>query len=242
MKQQFLILCFATMFVFSLSCICSAQVLQSGMIDMTPSINTSINNEINMARMRILNGSSSRAETSAVEMEDRRIKSLGAARIKAGKATLLFTPTSAGTRATVKKFTFRTDDPQTLPEQVALVQELISKFNLSMTEGGYKINNLADAKTLGYALSYEVFYDVKPNAAEVSEMRKNFSQKWLNDPFIQGLSNLDREYSYNFYASLAVRAIEWKGKALQAKTHQDKQSAEEEAKRYAKFMLDFNNK
>ena len=211
--------------------------LQPSMIDMTPSINATINNSINSARTRILmNRSANSRESTAVSQR----KAIGAARIRAGKASLVFKPTEAGTLLYIKGLTFLPEGPQTLPEQVATVNNYVKRFNVLMTKAGYQLYNTADSLALSSALAHEAYYDKKPSSSQVEEIRQNYRQQCLSQAYCQGAPESEMQWYYMQYAFMSLQAIDQRIKARSAQKKSEQMQADERAKEYAKVLLKFD--
>lgn len=200
-----------------------------GTVDMMPSINATTTNAITEARTRILSGNSS--ATSAAERR-------GAQRIKAGKASLEFTPTYAGTVALVKDMDFYPESPQDVPGQVKMIQAYVGQFNQLMTKAGYKVNNVTDGLIFSYALAYVVYYGEKPDAVTLNQWRQSWSEESLRDAHFQSLPDSIKQYRYEDRAFMAMQAVEEKIKFKTAKTKQEKELLNERAMAHAKYILD----
>jgi hypothetical protein len=219
-----------TVFMFCL-CFSTKAQMQPGMIDMTSSINTSIDNYNNMeALRRYRNGSSG----SSIVRER---EAIGQKRIKAGKATMSFTPTQAGLQRYVKDLKFDANEPQTLPEQLSFINDYVKRFNTLLTKAGYKVNDSADAYAFGYVIAYEAYYDKKPNASDVQKLRQSYRQKSMNEAYFQGMPDADKQYNYTHWANMSLQAIDWRERSRQAKTYQERRQADERAKHYAKYIV-----
>ena len=207
--------------------------LQPGMIDMTPSSNATINNSINSARTRILMSKSrTSAAARAGAARQKNIENRGDQIIKAGNANLMFTPSYSGTVATIKFLKFDTDEPQDLAGQVKLVQLYVVKFNELMTKINYKVNNVADGFALSYAIAYEAYCDKYPDSAKINRLRLEHGEMWLRRADLQGLLNVDRQASYEYWALMAMQGLEQRQKANQARTRLEREQAEDKIKRY----------
>jgi hypothetical protein len=127
--------------------------------------------------------------------------------IKAGKATTTFVPSLAGTKVTVKRFEWKGPLKNNSTEQLRYVQGLIRQFNELMKKNGYTVNNHADKDFLVYVLAYELKYNKKPDADKLKQMRQELRQGTLNSPQYQGMTNVEKQASYEEEALIVWRRL-----------------------------------
>lgn len=204
--------------------------LQPGMIDMMPSINTTIDNMINTRRAETLAGRSGSAEAAR---RDR----AGKAKINSGKATTVIVPSTAGTRAIVKKLQFDPDEPQTEAGQITYVKNQVSRFNARMKDNSFTPYDFAQGYGLAVALSHEAYYDKKLDNARLQKVIETVRREWLSNVNVQGAPDWENQTFYDLNAIMAIQAIEWREKARSAQSAQERRTAEVKAKEYAGFML-----
>lgn len=196
----------------------SAQ-LMPGMVDMRPSINTSINNTINTARTEALsNGSTS----SAVRA--------GEQKIKAGKAKTTFVPSAAGTRNFVQTLQWLGKyERATVQEKVAYINDLTNRFNKLILENKLTVNDLVDARVLAYAVASTIENNKQPSPQYLNKIRRNMQQYFLNNAFYQGNPDLQKQGIYEMYAMFTIQAVEHFEKLKTARTSKEKETARKDA-------------
>lgn len=163
----------------------------------------------------------------------------GEKRIKAGKASMTFTPTQAGLERYVKiGIQFDPDEPQTLPEQITYIKSYVKRFNEMLATDGGKVNDCGDAYTLAYAISYMAYYSKSPDKADIKTLRQNYLEENMKSEYFQGLSDADRQWFYNSWALMSLQALDERDKADRATSSRERKVAEEKAKQYAKYALE----
>ncbi len=226
-------------FVVCLNSIAKAQ-MQPGMIDMTPSINTSIDNYNNMEALRRYRNRS----TTNADNRQREIERLGTAKIKAGKASTRFVPSPAGTQAAVKNLNFnpQLNEPQDLQGQVRYVQNYVKRFNALMVKNGFVPNDQADFDALVYMLIYEAKFDQEADPQRVKAIQDDSRQVTLNSASNQGLADVVKQSNYETYATVALQAYDYRIKARNSNNSVERHNSEDKAVRFANDILKFYKK
>lgn len=179
----------------------SAQ-LMPGMIDMRPSMNATMTNSINSARMRAMGGRSGGSTAG-----DRQ-RAAGAAKIRAGKANTSFTPSATATREFVQTMTWSGPKaPKTLDGQVAYVSDLTVKFNKIVSENKLTVNDAVDGMMLAYAIAATIEQGKRPSPQFLNQKRQKYRNYLLNDSYYQGSSSPVRQKYYENFAMCAVQAL-----------------------------------
>lgn len=229
MKQikYILLLCFISS-TFSL--VVNAQI--PGTVDTNPSVQASVNGYINSTRLEILGANN------GLSADDNRILKAGTAKIKAGKATMMFVPSVKGYEDIVSNLNFDETVPPDFPGRVSWVEKYISKFNDLMLKNHLKPNDFSDGFAFAYVLSLEAYNDQKPDDVILQNARKENRQQNLNSAYFQGSPDLPKQFKYGMNALMAVQGIEWREKARAAKTAEEKKAADEKAKMFAENFIE----
>lgn len=202
---------------------------------MGPVVNAGVDGLINANRLKILGASN-------VEVEAAHREKLGTRMIKTGKATTMFVPNPVGFRKIAQNLNFDLSFdptyPQDLSGQILWVENYVSKFNMMMTKNGFKPNDFSGGYAFAYALSYEAYYDKKPDPNMIRKIYQENRDLIMNDAFHQGSPDIDKQKMYGNWAIMSTQAIEWREKARVAKAGEDKQSIEKKVKHYANFILE----
>ena len=225
--------------IVMLNGVASRAQMQPGMIDMTPSINASLSNYNHDRLMETLKGRNAGAGKTRGMIALEKMERAGAARIKAGKATLTFAPNVAATRAVAKSMTWNDEgDPKDLTGQIQFIQRHVKDFNTLAVQNGYQANNFADGYAFAYALSYAAYYDKDMDKAKVEELRNERRTALLKTASFQGDSDLGRQYIYEQNVVMAMQAVEKRAKYRRAKSETERQKYEAEAKDFANYLLE----
>jgi HPt (histidine-containing phosphotransfer) domain-containing protein len=204
--------------IFLTGYVASAQ-LMPGMVDMRPSINTSINNTINTARTEALSNSSN---SSAVRV--------GEQKIRAGKANTTFNPSVAGTRRMVQSLQWTGKLARaTVQEKIAHVNEITNRFNKMMLENKLTVNDLVDARVFSYAIASTIENNKKPSPEYLNRMRRNMRQYFLNNAFYQGNPDSQKQEIYEMYGLFTIQAVDHIEKLKTARTSNEKETARKDA-------------
>jgi hypothetical protein len=130
----------------------------------------------------------------------------GKAIIKAGKADNTFKPDP--------KFSLT----KTLLEQVKTnaEKELITKhtanylalFKKKIEAEGFQQNNLPDAASLGFVLTYEIYTGTKPSATHLKNLKATTTKAFLTSEYLQGLPDSDKQLTYEKYGTFTMYALD----------------------------------
>ncbi len=194
----------------------------------TEMLNTMMNNTMNTIRTKDLTD----PMTVGARLQ------AGKAKIKAGKATTSFTPTSAGTATLVKTLTFESHVPQDFAGQVRFVEGYIKLFNKLAAQNGITANDYADGTAFAQALAYAAYHDRDMEKADFERLRKSYREYLLKDVSFQGSSDADRQSTYDLYALLAAQAVEQRARARRTTDASERQAFTDKAKYFAEMLLD----
>ncbi|MEP6925677.1 MAG: hypothetical protein ABI954_14520, partial [Pyrinomonadaceae bacterium] len=167
------------------------------------------------------------------------IEERGAQIIRSGKATTRFVPSLAGTQAATKKLYFdpKLGEPQDLAGQVKYVRGCVARFNQLMTKAGYTPNDFADGDAMTYAIVYEAKYDRQADAQKLESIRNNSRRSILSSPYGQGMPSAIKQANYDFLATIAMQAYDFRIKARNAGSAAERREAEKEAQRFADSII-----
>lgn len=196
-----------------------------------------------MDRMRVIEAANSQrragiARTMAREAGIDDMESIGAARIKAGKATTRFNPTLAGTQAAVGNMAWNDEgDPQTLDGQIKHVQRYVKIFNTLMQRNGFTPNDSSDGYAFAFTLAYAAYNDRDMNKAEVEKLRQKDQKEAMASALFQGMSDEKRQKWYELNLMMAIQAVEQRALARRATSEAERRQYEAKAQRFAKYIL-----
>lgn len=208
-------------------------------IDMGAMMRNTQNNIINGARNRILAGGS--VEEQAMRAEFERISKIGAAKIKAGRATTKFTNSPNATELLAKNVSWESTAPQNLQGQVRFIQHYVKQFEMLMTQNGFAQNDFADGIVFAYALSYAALNNKDMNKGQLEQMRIEQQRAILNAAYFQGVVGTNDQPiqgRYEMNATMAMQAAEQRAFARRATSEIERQKYEDKAQYFAKFVLD----
>lgn len=177
-------------------------------------------------------------------MLDDQIIMRGAVKIKAGKASTRFVPSASAYEYSARILKWNQNETQDINARASFLQTQVKKFEDRMLKaGGYTINDNVEATNFAYQLSFEAYYDKKLAGQELKQSqltRQKDRQMLLNHSLYQGSDNLDKQHMYIHDAIIGLQAIEWRERARQTISLDEKQWASEKAKLYANYKLKLN--
>jgi hypothetical protein len=130
----------------------------------------------------------------------------GKAIIKSGKADNTFKPDPQFSLTKVLLQQVKTnEDREMVTKHTASYLNLYRK---RIESEGFQQNNLPDAASLGFVLNFEIYTGIKPSATHLKTLKTTTTKAFLASEYFQGLSDSDKQLTYEKYGALTMYALE----------------------------------
>lgn len=155
---------------------------------------------------------------------------IGEARIKAGKASTTF---KYNPNLTLKDYLLISSDSYELRQIVEKNAEICLKlFRQKLKENRLAQNDIVDSGSLAFVISYEIYFGEKPSKAHLNWMRDKGRDILLKLPGFQGVSDDERQRTFEIFGVLTMYA-----KILQERGLKGDKAAAAESKETAGEVL-----